>query len=416
MRSVLNLIVLIVFYGFIGLMAHASPAPPPSLNEFGYRLAAAAARFDGHGAVNRMTSPVAEHLALGMVANGAAGATRERLTKTLGIDGPIKGLSGVHEICQRRLNSVITDDELLPTVRTRNSAWSNTAHASNAFNAEYEAQLRRVYDAEVSALDFSSPMAANAVNAWADHASGSLIPSIISPDALKPLDYLLVNLTYFAGTWEKEFDLIQPERDRWGRTDFKDAAGSVVKVPFISATDDFRHISNESEQIIELPFISPSDASYAFYAVLPNDAAISPSTYNNPTFWSRTLDAMKRVEPKLGEISLPKFAFDYEIELTKESPITAALDLNHLFETSADFTALSARGAHLGLIKEVTRIELDEHGVKAAAAVMAGLVAMGVGPSPEFELNLNRPFAFAIVEKRSGTVLFLGELQDPTGK
>jgi serpin B len=59
------------------------------------------------------------------------------------------------------------------------------------------------------------------------------------------------------------------------------------------------------------------------------------------------------------------------------------------------------------------RVDVDEQGTRAAAvtAVVIGLAA-AYGGSP-FDLRLDRPFLWAVENRLTGTILFLGIVTDP---
>jgi serpin B len=60
-------------------------------------------------------------------------------------------------------------------------------------------------------------------------------------------------------------------------------------------------------------------------------------------------------------------------------------------------------------VRQKTFIEVDERGTRAAAAT-----AVGVGITSFSGFVVDRPFAFAIRERLSGTILFVGLVGDPT--
>jgi serine protease inhibitor len=62
------------------------------------------------------------------------------------------------------------------------------------------------------------------------------------------------------------------------------------------------------------------------------------------------------------------------------------------------------------IIKQQTRIDLDEKGVKASAVTLIGGISKtSVGPRyRNRDIVVDRPFAFSIVENRSQTILFNG--------
>ena len=64
----------------------------------------------------------------------------------------------------------------------------------------------------------------------------------------------------------------------------------------------------------------------------------------------------------------------------------------------------------LQYVRQKTFVEVDEAGTKAAAATVVGVGVTSAPPT----MRVDRPFLFAIRERFSGTVLFLGAIGDPT--
>jgi serpin B len=54
-------------------------------------------------------------------------------------------------------------------------------------------------------------------------------------------------------------------------------------------------------------------------------------------------------------------------------------------------------------------VEVNEQGTEAAAATGGGM--MGKGPAG---FRVNRPFLFTIQDNKTGGILFLGRITDPT--
>jgi serpin B len=70
---------------------------------------------------------------------------------------------------------------------------------------------------------------------------------------------------------------------------------------------------------------------------------------------------------------------------------------------------------YIARVVQKTFVAVDEEGTEAAAAtagVMRVVASMDYKPKP-FRFTADRPFLFAIEDVRSGTILFLGEVQDP---
>jgi len=78
---------------------------------------------------------------------------------------------------------------------------------------------------------------------------------------------------------------------------------------------------------------------------------------------------------------------------------------------SADFTKINPAGdLYISKVKHKTFIQVDEEGTEAAA--VTSVVINQVSLPATFIID--RPFLFAIRERLSGTILFMGRVVDPT--
>jgi serine protease inhibitor len=78
-------------------------------------------------------------------------------------------------------------------------------------------------------------------------------------------------------------------------------------------------------------------------------------------------------------------------------------------EGRADFARIadvSPDRLYISRVEQKTFVEVNEEGTEAAAATGVGIVATSAPPT----MRVDRPFVFAIRERLSGTVLFLGIL------
>ncbi len=80
-----------------------------------------------------------------------------------------------------------------------------------------------------------------------------------------------------------------------------------------------------------------------------------------------------------------------------------------MFTSGADFSGLSASPVKVNKVKQVTRIEVDEDGTKAAAVTSTEFDS--AMPVESYEMVVNRPFAFIIAEQSTGAVIFLGQVK-----
>lgn len=113
--------------------------------------------------------------------------------------------------------------------------------------------------------------------------------------------------------------------------------------------------------------------------------------------------------PILMDIHLPKFRFAYEIKLNN---MLSAMGMGVAFSDVADFRGINQNGGlYITEVKHKTFVEVNEEGTEAAAATSVGV---GVTSMPlTIDFNVNRPFVFAIREKYTNAILFIGCVQEP---
>jgi serpin B len=143
-----------------------------------------------------------------------------------------------------------------------------------------------------------------------------------------------------------------------------------------------------------------------------------------PTGTGRTLDELvatldaeqwrgltEALRPGNVHLSMPRFRIEYRQELNEA---LRALGMEDAFVPyAADFTGMSAaagRDLYIDKVLQKTFVDVNEEGTEAAAATSVGIVAVSMPPS----IRIDRPFLFAIRERFSGTILFIGKIVDPS--
>ena len=115
---------------------------------------------------------------------------------------------------------------------------------------------------------------------------------------------------------------------------------------------------------------------------------------------------MPSLEPRvLDGLSLPRFVMAYDSFL---NDALTDMGMEIAFTRQADFSDLSPQPLCMDFVRQKTFIEVDEAGTRAAA-----VTAVGIGPVSFFGFLVDRPFLFAIRERLSGTILFVGVIGDP---
>jgi len=141
--------------------------------------------------------------------------------------------------------------------------------------------------------------------------------------------------------------------------------------------------------------------------VLPTDARQFLATLDADR-WRDLVDGLTPAE--LDVVSIPRFTLDFDTYL---NDALKAMGMEVAFRPGADFTRLSPQGDAMciSFVRQKTFVEVNERGTRAAA-----VTAVGVGRTSFNGLVANQPFVFAIRERLSGTLLFVGMVGDPTAE
>ncbi len=361
---------------------------------FGFRLLRQVHSLEESGH-NIFISPLSVATALAMTYNGAAGATEDAMRETLGLGGfTAPQLSRAYKTLVERLLELDPAVEFLPA----NSIWYCEGFDIAAGFLEVN---RLNFDAEVAALDFNSPSAAPTINAWVNKKTNGLIEDIVAPP-IDPLTMLyVINAMYFKGDWTVPF---QPDRTFPGT--FTLADGSTKDVPTMasSARPIARYLGADVEAL-ELLY---GDSAFAMTIVMPEEASAIGQLVESltPERWDTIVAGL---EVGRFELFMPKFKLEYERSL---KDVLTAMGLAPAFDPrQADFSRIydGKERLYISEVKHKTYVDVDEQGTEAAAVTGIEITVTSMPP----RISVDRPFVFAIRERTSGTILFLGVVMDP---
>ena len=346
---------------------------------------------------NVFLSPLSASMALGMLMNGAAGQTWEDMRGTLGF----AGLSEAEiNASYRGLIDLLLGLDPHVTVRIGNSVWSRE---DVPFEPPFFTAVGEYFDAEARALDFDDPASVDVINQWASDATNGRIDKVIDRIEVYHIMFLL-NAIYFKGTWTQEFD---PEDTR--PAPFRRADGSEVTVQMmhLEAGSRVPFAATNEYQAIELAY---GGGAYAMVVVLPSqDRSLDELVASlDASAWDGLI---ANLDSARVTVSLPRFRLEYE-ELLNDPLIDMGMGV--AFGDAADFTRLTPLARTdpvcIHFVKQNTFVEVNEEGTEAAAVTSVGIGAVSAPPA----FVADRPFLFAIRERLSGTILFMGAIGDPT--
>ncbi|HZH73217.1 MAG TPA: serpin family protein, partial [Mariniphaga sp.] len=228
------------------------------------------------------------------------------------------------------------------------------------------------------------------------------IPSIL--DEITPQQVMfLLNAIYFKGTWRQEFN-----EESTKKLPFYLENGESVETETMQRLDTLPYMSNDLFSAVELSY---GKGNYNMYVFLPRqDHNLSSLIENlNDKNWNNWIDSFNNVEKV--EIRLPKFKYEYESELNN---VLTEMGMGIAFSGEADFTGINEGGGlQIDYVKHKTFVEVNEEGTEAAAVTVVGMRLVSVGPDSRVPFYVDRPFLYAITEKSTGAILFMGTVKNP---
>jgi serpin B len=113
-------------------------------------------------------------------------------------------------------------------------------------------------------------------------------------------------------------------------------------------------------------------------------------------------------------LTLPKFKMTSQFEL---AGALNALGMKQAFqEGAADFSGMTGkRDLWISAAVHKAFVDVNEEGTEAAAATAIGMRSMAMAyEPPPIVFRVDHPFVFFIRDNRSGAILFMGRVSDPT--
>lgn len=345
---------------------------------------------------NIMVSPLSVSLALAMTYNGAEGDTKTAMEKTL----KVYGLS-TDDINQSYQHLVAALRSLDPKVLLE-IANAIFYRDDLVVEDDFVTTNKNYYDAEVAALDFGSPSALQTINGWVAEKTHDKIKTILNQ--IKPNEIMfLLNAIYFKGVWQTEFD---PENTR--ELPFYPDNGTTVMAETMQRLGTVNYVSNELFSAVELPY---GQGNYNMLVFLPHDNKsvrdiVDQLDKDNWATWLGSFEETENVDMKI-----PRLKYEYEIKL---NDVLTDMGMGIAFGAGADFTGINrAGGIYIGYVKHKTFIEVNEEGTEAAAVTVVAMERLSTGGTQNIPFIVNRPFLYAITEKDTGAILFIGTVKNP---
>ena len=376
-------------------LSAAAPVAIQSSNEFGIELFTKVTESENK---NLMLSPLSASAALTMLLNGCGGDTYSQLQGTLKYPSGMT-ISEINEAYKSLVGQLITID---PKVKL---ALANAIFYRNGFNVKppFLATMSDDYKATVKGLDFAAPSALTTINKWASDNTNGKIPEVlteISGDAVM----FIMNALYFNGDWSYRFD-----KSLTDELPFHPDGGSTTDVTTMKGEVGSKVAYGDGFKALEMPY---GQTNFTMVVIVPDEtlSALYPS-FTYPVWDQLTSDLDEK--PEFGKVivTMPKFKFSYEKFLNDQLISMGMIDAFDPY--GADLSGISDNQIYVSFVKQNTFVDVDEEGTEAAAVTTIGIyTTTSAGPHIN-QFIIDKSFIFAIRERTTNTLLFLGQVINP---
>jgi serpin B len=352
---------------------------------------------------NLFLSPYSISTALAMTYAGAKGQTEKQMAEALCF-APMKN-EQFHKVFGeiiKQLNSAGEKDGYELVVA--NALWEQKDYK---FLPEYLSLVKTKYEGNLEEVDFKTQAEAvrKTINTWVENKTKDKIKELIKPGMLDSATRLvLTNAIYFKGKWATPF---KPEHTQ--DSPFVLLGGQKVNVPTMNQTSRFGYAEINDVQVLEMPYVN-NDLSMV--VLLPKQAD-GVKTLEKELVSDNLAGWLANMHKREVRVFFPRFKMASEFGLGK---ILSAMGMPDAFSGKADFSGITGnRDLFISAVVHKAYVDVNEEGTEAAAATGVTMKLTSIGtPPPVFKAD--HPFIFLIRDNQTGSILFLGRLENPASK
>ena len=263
---------------------------------------------------------------------------------------------------------------------------------------------RRDYHAPLEELDFGNAQAAAArINGWASDQTNGHIDDMLDPSALSSdTAMVLANAIWFKGNWQHGFDA-----DQTAAAPFTLLDGQQVQAPMMHLeSTELPNGTIDGARVVELPY---KGGDIVFDLIVP-DADDGLPAIEAALDGPGLAAAFEDLQESEVVVSMPKLEMRYDRLMNED---LQSLGMTDAFDPDlADFSRMSDTGIVIDKVLHQAWMSLDEEGTEAAAVTL--VVATDLAFIPSDPIDADHPFLFVIRDRLTGSVLFMGRVEDPT--
>jgi len=342
-------------------------------------------------------SPYSVASALGLVAAGGRGRTRDELVAALAPDGDLDRLAAALAAG----GALEQAPDAAARLAVANTLW---ADLTLPLSPAYLDVVKSWPGGSARGADFRGDPdgARRGINADVERGTHGLITDLIEPGLIsRDTGAVVVNALWLRASWLKPFDEggTRPQRFR--------APGGDVDVPTMRVTRRLPYVARDGWTVVTVP---AGEGVVADVLLPDGDLATAEAGLDA----DRLEALLSAASPTEVALELPRVRVEAQASLAE--PL-AQLGVRTLFTPQADLSGVTGGAERLAVDAAVHKavLTLDEAGLEGAAAtaVMMTRLASVTAPRRPVPVRVDRPFLLLVRHRPTGALYFLARVTDP---
>lgn len=357
---------------------------------------------------NIMISPLSISIAMAMTLGGAGNSgTFDELMDFLGYKAAgyddYMTLNEQFDFLLQSLTYFDKDFEL----SLANSMWLDDDFRGKV-SKTFVSDLKKYYGAGYFVEDFADSKTVGKINSWVNNETNGKIPEIIDKIDEDTMMFLL-NAVYFRANWMQQVDSEGEIEQGY----FVTSSGSRKPAQFFRGMLRERRFHNGSAvRVLAVPFGRYAAASIYFFMPRNSDGSVDDMIAEMAENGiGQYFDRVNNADRDYSEFVLPRVRFEYRESVEDDF---YGMGLKKPFDDNYGFDGIVKDKLIISEILHNTYFSMDEKGVEASAVTKVDFEvgASEYGFDPAF-FRFDRPFVFAVRDDRTGTLLFIGKVEEP---
>ena len=229
------------------------------------------------------------------------------------------------------------------------------------------------------------------MNDWVSQQTGGRIEEIIQ-ELNEDDRMVLLNALAFSGVWVEPYS-----QEDIQEGSFTAADGTMQTVQMMNSAEH-----SYLQDSLATGFIKEYENGYRFVALLPNEG-ISMEDYLASLTGAGLLNTIENSRNTRVSVSMPMLEAETSLSLKE---VLTAMGMELPFSSMADFSAMGQGDLYLSEVLHKTSLKIDEQGTQAGAST--SVIVTEKSASRSLSVVLNRPYVMAIMDGQTGTILFMG--------